>query len=502
MANEVDQLSLKIDIKATNEDATTIKSIASAIRSLNTAVKNTANISNYVNELSRMAKVFKSFNSGKASQPKSMLKQKKETVSRTRNVGNIQSIGGQPSNYGQLKVTKIDLKKSKEYGKNIKDIDKEQNKATKSSIKLGSSFKNLVKSIGRIAFYRMIRTAIKEVVQAFTEGITNLRTENKQLDKSLKQIKTSFTGIKNSIASLLVPIINALAPVITKIADDMANYVNRIEEARAALKGESTYTKIITSDMEEYKKQIDAVNGSLAEYDKFSSLNQKKEYSGVTTADVTMDVESAKEYKGIIESIDKTAQEFANFMYELWDKIKSFIAQLKDFFENNKQFISSLINGLKVIGGFLIDVIAPVLKFIMGIIQVIVGVFQWLIGSIEAIFGKTDTFFKGINNIGAGAGNAFGGNYGWYADGGTFTKGTAFIAGEAGAEAVYNTSGGNGGVVNIEQFTSAMYNALVAYGAAKDKPNGGSVYLDGTKVGQLVEKSVYNEGVRVGHFGK
>ena len=491
MANEVDQLSLKIDIKATNEDATTIKNIASAIRSLNTAVKNTANISNYVNELSRMAKVFKSFNSGKASQPKSMLKLKKETVSRTKNVGSLQNIGEQPSNYGQLKVA----------AKNTKDLDKQQNKAAKSGFKLASSFKNLVKAIGRITFYRMIRTAIKEVVQTFTEGIANLRTENKQLDKSLKQIKTSFTGIKNSIASLLVPIINALAPVITKIADDMANYVNRIEEARAALKGESTYTKIITSDMEEYKKQIDAVNGSLAEYDKFSSLNQKKEYSGVTTADVTMDVENAKQYSGIIEKIDGFAESIANFVKELWQTLKSFWKDQQDSILDIVDKVTEIVNVFAV----LVRILKAIGDFFVGFGQAVGGVIDMVVGLFTLDFSKLGNGFVKIMTASlkmVSLGFLDFTSWQLFADGGTFSRGTKFIAGEAGAEAVYNTSGGNGGVVNIEQFTSAMYNALVAYGAAKDKPNGGSVYLDGTKVGQLVEKSVYNEGVRVGHFGK
>lgn len=72
-----------------------------------------------------------------------------------------------------------------------------------------------------------------------------------------------------------------------------------------------------------------------------------------------------------------------------------------------------------------------------------------------------------------------------YADGGMPDKGTMFVAGEAGAEIVYNTPSGQSGVANVQQIQQAMYGALVQYG----KTQGASgqpieVYLDGEKVYQ------------------
>lgn len=51
-----------------------------------------------------------------------------------------------------------------------------------------------------------------------------------------------------------------------------------------------------------------------------------------------------------------------------------------------------------------------------------------------------------------------------FANGGLPDKGTMFVAGEAGAEIVYNTPSGQSGVVNVQQIKSAMYQALVEYG--------------------------------------
>jgi hypothetical protein len=88
-----------------------------------------------------------------------------------------------------------------------------------------------------------------------------------------------------------------------------------------------------------------------------------------------------------------------------------------------------------------------------------------------------------------------------FANGGMVEKGTSFIAGEAGAEVVHTSARGTG-VTNIEQFSQAMLQALATYGVARgsDVSFKGDVYIDRTKAGQLLEGSVYGEGVRVGHF--
>ena len=69
-----------------------------------------------------------------------------------------------------------------------------------------------------------------------------------------------------------------------------------------------------------------------------------------------------------------------------------------------------------------------------------------------------------------------------YATGGLPDKGTMFVAGEAGAEMVYNMPNGQSGVANVRQIEQAMYNALARYG----EQNGGEIvvqaYLDGEKV--------------------
>lgn len=69
-----------------------------------------------------------------------------------------------------------------------------------------------------------------------------------------------------------------------------------------------------------------------------------------------------------------------------------------------------------------------------------------------------------------------------YASGGLPDKGTMFLAGEAGAEIVYNTPSGQSGVVNVHQIKQAMYQAMVEYGRNNQDNRPLVVYLDGEKV--------------------
>jgi hypothetical protein len=123
-------------------------------------------------------------------------------------------------------------------------------------------------------------------------------------------------------------------------------------------------------------------------------------------------------------------------------------------------------------------------------VQRAVGIFTALAGALTAVaiaFHATHNWAKaiGIGAMVAGGALFVTSQLPKFAEGGMPDKGTMFIAGEAGAEIVYNTPSGQSGVVNVQQIEQAMYGALVRYG----KSNGGNgqpieVYLDGEKVYQ------------------
>ncbi len=176
----------------------------------------------------------------------------------------------------------------------------------------------------------------------------------------------------------------------------------------------------------------------------------------------------------IVAAVQKAAIKIAEFLINAWKKIANGFASV----------INNIVNGF-------VSLVNTIIDGINAIISPIDKVAGWFGGSFQISHWNYSL------------------NWQPYADGGTFDKGTAFIAGEKGAEIVYNSGNGGGGVANIEQIAQAMYQgtyqALADYGVSRgdlSNLNGMYVYMNGKKVGQVVENAVYSEGVRVGHFKK
>jgi len=126
--------------------------------------------------------------------------------------------------------------------KTVKGIEKS---AKKANTVLG----NLAKSIGRIAFYRAIRTALKEVTQGFSEGIKNAYAWAEANNDAFKSVMDSYATeglyLKNSLGALSATLLTPLLPVIISIGDALAEVINRVSEFVAALFGQDWYYRAI-----------------------------------------------------------------------------------------------------------------------------------------------------------------------------------------------------------------------------------------------------------------
>lgn len=121
---------------------------------------------------------------------------------------------------------------------------------------LSSAIGNAVKRLGsffaaikRIAIYRAIRTALKEITQGFREGMQNLYQYslliNGQFKDSMDSLATSALYLKNSLGAMVAPIVNALAPAVDYLVDKFVNLLNIFNELIATLTGASTWTKAL-----------------------------------------------------------------------------------------------------------------------------------------------------------------------------------------------------------------------------------------------------------------
>lgn len=122
--------------------------------------------------------------------------------------------------------------------------------------RLGKSIADSVKSltgflaaVKRIAVYRAIRWALKEITNAVKEGMDNLYQYSLLIDgkfyKSMDMLATSALYVKNSLAAMVSPIVNELAPAVDYLADQFVDLLNTVNETIAAMTGAATWTKAI-----------------------------------------------------------------------------------------------------------------------------------------------------------------------------------------------------------------------------------------------------------------
>ena len=112
--------------------------------------------------------------------------------------------------------------------------------------KATDSIGTFFKTIKRIATYRLIRTALKEITKYMGEGMTNLynwsKTADRTFSNSMDRIATSAKYLGNSFAAMASPLVNALAPAIDFIIDKFVDLFNTINQIFSRLAGKSSYT--------------------------------------------------------------------------------------------------------------------------------------------------------------------------------------------------------------------------------------------------------------------
>ena len=194
--------------------------------------------------------------------------------------------------------------KSGKAGKRGADAANKEAKAVKDTAKsysllrerlksASAGFKTLMASVGRIAMYRLLRTAIKELTQAFREGRDNLYQWSKINDgvfaRSMDKLASSTLYLKNVLGTAIAPIIqNVIEPAIYRLADLIAAVVNMINQFKAAAMGQSTYTRAVRG-MKEYAT---ATGGAAKElrrlllgFDEINRLDDNRGGGGGASAD-------------------------------------------------------------------------------------------------------------------------------------------------------------------------------------------------------------------------
>ena len=225
----------------------------------------------------------------------------------------------------------------------VKKIGEEAKKAEKHTNKLWSSIK-------RIAMYRLLRSVIKEITQAFSEGLkaayafsAGLTTEGNRFAAALDSMKSATNQMKGQLGSALAGLLTAIAPILEKIINLVVKVADVMSQFFAAFTG-STYLKAIRTQAE--FADITASGAKSAKEWKnqllgFDEINKLNEPSGSGTGVNLLEgyaFEDAPISEGIRNFVEKIKQKFA----ELKESID--FTNLKESFGRLKESIGPLVD--------------------------------------------------------------------------------------------------------------------------------------------------------------
>lgn len=170
-------------------------------------------------------------------------------------------------------------------GKLKKDMDDIDKSAKKADTTLGK----LAKSIGRIAFYRAIRSAIRFVTDGFKEGLENAYQFSKvvgyELADTLDRLATKSLTMKNQLGSAFGGLIMAAEPVLLQLIGLVTRAANALAQLMAIIGGRTTYLKAIDT-VTEYGEAIGGAGQAAKEAMKylapFDELNRLPGDSGAS----------------------------------------------------------------------------------------------------------------------------------------------------------------------------------------------------------------------------
>lgn len=185
--------------------------------------------------------------------------------------------------------------------------------------------KDTLAGFKRILGYRIIRSIIKEIGQAFQVGIQNLYNwsvlVNGRFASSMDMIATSMQYFKNSLGAAVAPIVNALAPAVDFLIDKIVALINVINQLFAKLTGAASWTKAIKK-AKDYGEAVGGAGGKakealryLAPFDELNRLPDDNKGGGGGG--------SGDDFSGMFEDVTEFGSAIADFADSIKEKVEA-----------------------------------------------------------------------------------------------------------------------------------------------------------------------------------
>ena len=225
--------------------------------------------------------------------------------------------------------------------------------------------KNLGSSLARIAMYRALRSAIKEVAKAIKEGLNNLYQWSKatggDFAPAVDKLATAMLYLKNSVGAAVSPLITYFAPAIDLAVDKIVDLINVINQLFARLTGRATWTRALKYPTEFAESAAGAtkkVKDNIQDFDELHILRTNNGGGGASGQDYSKMFEETEFSQGLTEWILDFKQAIKNGR---WHEAGSILADE----------VNRLINGFnwEKLGANLGDKITSMFQFAFGFLK-------------------------------------------------------------------------------------------------------------------------------------
>lgn len=152
--------------------------------------------------------------------------------------------------------------------------------------------KTLWSSLARIAMYRALRSAIKEISQAVREGLNNLyywsQATGGDFAPAMDDLASSALYLKNSFGAMVSPIITYFTPAIHDATDALVEMLNVVNQLLARLTGRATWTRALrypTQFAEQAGSATKKVKDNIQDFDELHILRTDNGGGGASGMD-------------------------------------------------------------------------------------------------------------------------------------------------------------------------------------------------------------------------
>lgn len=219
----------------------------------------------------------------------------------------------------------------KNIGLSIKNFGNEIKKSLKSLKSYRSSLSGILSTFSRIAMYRAIRTAIKEITEAFSEGLKNAYMYSKQsetftrLAEALDRMASLAAQMRNQLGAFWGEVKQFIMPAVEWLIEKVRFLAERVTEFFAALNGQPTYQRalLVAVEWEEATDALMKYKHQLLGLDELNNLSAQKN-SGkddINYKELFEEVEVNSKLKaiggawgGVVQTIKDHLDDIENFM--------------------------------------------------------------------------------------------------------------------------------------------------------------------------------------------